>query len=138
VPEHHVDILEDIAEMEVSGRRVQALHTPGHASHHIAYLDSENGAVFTGDVGGVRIRNIPFVAAPTPPPDIDLPAWRKRLTRLRGLRPKRLYLAHYGVVDDPTWHFDALDARLGHAPSFLPLTVGVVRNAVRNVAKSKA
>jgi glyoxylase-like metal-dependent hydrolase (beta-lactamase superfamily II) len=103
----------------VSGRRVRAYHTPGHAWHHLAYLDAERRAVFTGDVGGVRMRNIPYVAAPTPPPDIDLPAWKQSIGRIRELEPRRLYLAHYGAVDDVAWHLDALEARLETLESWL-------------------
>jgi hypothetical protein len=50
--------------------------------------------------------------APTPPPDIDLPAWKTSLDRIRGLEADRFYLAHFGAVDDPTWHLDALETHL--------------------------
>ena len=56
--------------------RFSVAYTPGHASHHVAYLHEESGTVFCGDVGGVRIAQRAPVLAPTPPPDIDLPAWR--------------------------------------------------------------
>ena len=46
-------------------------YTPGHASHHVAYLHEPSGRAFTGDVAGVRIAE-GAVLAPTPPPDIDL------------------------------------------------------------------
>ena len=35
------------------GWRVAA--TPGHASHHVAYLREDEGWAFVGDVAGVRI-----------------------------------------------------------------------------------
>ena len=129
VPEQHVDVLEDVAELVVSGRRVQAHHTPGHASHHIAYVDADRRAVFTGDVGGVRVRNIPYVAAPTPPPDIDLPAWKHSLDRVRSVRPRRLYLAHYGAVDDPEWHLDNLEGRLDDMEAWLRGRLGSVTDS---------
>ena len=34
---------------------LEVLDTPGHASHHVAYLDPDAGDAFVGDVGGVLI-----------------------------------------------------------------------------------
>jgi glyoxylase-like metal-dependent hydrolase (beta-lactamase superfamily II) len=114
-----VEVVQDGAEIIVSGRTLVAYETPGHASHHIAYLDRERGAVFTGDVGGVRTGGASYVAAPTPPPDIDLPAWIKSLDQLRALKPRRLYLAHYGTADDPESHLDALGEQLAKTTTWL-------------------
>ena len=38
---------------EVEGFRVE--HVPGHASHHVAWLDLERGDAYVGDMAGVRI-----------------------------------------------------------------------------------
>jgi glyoxylase-like metal-dependent hydrolase (beta-lactamase superfamily II) len=50
---HRVVTVEDGAEIACGRRTLVALHTPGHASHHIAFHDAERGTEFTGDVGGV-------------------------------------------------------------------------------------
>jgi len=94
------------------GRRLVALHTPGHASHHVALHDPDSGDVYTGDVAGVRLANAPYVRPPTPPPDIDLDAWRASIARLRALDARRLFLTHFGAVTDVAWHLDELMARL--------------------------
>jgi len=96
----------------VDGRRLRALATPGHASHHHAWLDTATGSVFAGDIAGIRISALPFVFPPTPPPDIDLGQWRRSIERLRRLQPSRLYLGHFGPVEDIDWHLDDLLARL--------------------------
>src|SRR5207249_2172225 len=62
---------------EVLGR-FRVAYTPGHASHHVSYLHEPTGVAFTGDVTGVRIHD-GCILAPTPPPDIDLQAWRASL-----------------------------------------------------------
>jgi len=111
-PAHRVIPLDDGDCIEACGRVLRAVATPGHASHHHAYLDLGSGAVFTGDVAGIRINGRPYVFPPTPPPDLDLALWRQSLARLRALRPRRLYLTHFGPVDDPDWHFDDLLCRL--------------------------
>ena len=64
-------------------------YTPGHACHHVSYLHEPAARAFTGDVTGVRIGEGP-VLAPTPPPDIDLPAWRASLELIEGWRPRSL------------------------------------------------
>lgn len=112
VPEDRLVILQDGDEVRIGGRRLRAVDTPGHAVHHHAYHDPDAGLVFTGDVGGIRLERLPYVCAPTPPPDIDLAAWRRSLGRLRDLAPSRLLLTHFGGVDDPAWHLDDLAARL--------------------------
>jgi glyoxylase-like metal-dependent hydrolase (beta-lactamase superfamily II) len=48
----------------------EVAYTPGHASHHVAYL--HEGTAFVGDVGGVRIDPDSLTIPPTPPPDIDI------------------------------------------------------------------
>ena len=39
----------------VAGREIEVLYTPGHASHHVVYLDRSDRTAYVGDVGGVRI-----------------------------------------------------------------------------------
>jgi glyoxylase-like metal-dependent hydrolase (beta-lactamase superfamily II) len=94
------------------GRRLVAVHTPGHAVHHVALHDPATGDVYTGDVAGVRLGRAPHVRPPTPPPDIDLDVWRTSIERLRALAPTRLLLTHFGAVDDVAWHLDDLLTRL--------------------------
>jgi glyoxylase-like metal-dependent hydrolase (beta-lactamase superfamily II) len=89
----------------VDGWRVEA--TPGHASHHVAYLREETGWAFVGDVAGVRV--VPgFITPPTPPPDIDLDAWQASLDIVEGWRPTLLALTHFGAYDDVAEHIDRL------------------------------
>jgi glyoxylase-like metal-dependent hydrolase (beta-lactamase superfamily II) len=71
-------------------------YTPGHASHHVAYLHEPTATAFVGDVGGVRIGSGPVIA-PTPPPDIDLPAWRASLDQIEEWAPSRLAVTHFGA-----------------------------------------
>ncbi len=112
VPEERVVELSDGEELTVGTRTLRALDTPGHAHHHIAYYDAERGDVFTGDVAAVRLGGLPYVRPPTPPPELDLELWRRSVLRIRGLRPSRLLLTHFGSYDDADWHLDDLLARL--------------------------
>jgi glyoxylase-like metal-dependent hydrolase (beta-lactamase superfamily II) len=87
-------------------------YTPGHASHHVAFLHESSGSALVGDVAGVRIAPEAFVVAPTPPPDVDLEVWPESLARVREWRPSRLCLSHSGAVADVAEHLDAVLAAM--------------------------
>ena len=89
-------------------------YTPGHASHHVSYLHEPTGRAFTGDVAGVRIDD-GCVLAPTPPPDIDLEAWRASLELIEAWRPRSLAVTHFGSFDDVENHLAALRDQLDQA-----------------------
>lgn len=95
VPRERVTALADGDEVE--GMRV--LHTPGHAGHHVTYLDLESGDAYTGDAAGVRIGPSDLVLPPTPPPEVDLEAWSESLDKLEAAGPTRLHLTHFGAAD---------------------------------------
>jgi glyoxylase-like metal-dependent hydrolase (beta-lactamase superfamily II) len=80
----------------------------GHASHHVAYLHERSGTAFCGDVGGVRIAQDAPVLAPTPPPDIDLPAWSASLERIEQWAPTALAPTHFGRYGDVAEHLEQL------------------------------
>jgi glyoxylase-like metal-dependent hydrolase (beta-lactamase superfamily II) len=86
-------------------------YTPGHASHHVSYLHEPSGRAFTGDVAGVRIDG-GRVLAPTPPPDIDLQAWRASLDLLEDWGPRSLAVTHFGAYEDVAGQLAALRAHL--------------------------
>jgi glyoxylase-like metal-dependent hydrolase (beta-lactamase superfamily II) len=111
-PADRVVTLADGDELVCGGRTLTALHTPGHASHHIAFHDAERHTVFTGDVGGVRLDGATYVRPPTPPPDIDVEAWHVSVSRIRDARPRALDLTHFGRFDDPERHLVELLRRL--------------------------
>lgn len=104
-----IKAVDDRAKLSIGGRDWVAHHTPGHASHHIAWqLDD---VVFTGDVGGCRMGEGPVVP-PCPPPDIDPVAWRASIGRLRSLEASAFYLTHYGKISSTGAHLDQLGERL--------------------------
>lgn len=112
VPADRVHPLADGETVRIGGRTLRAHSTPGHAAHHLVLHEPEGGAVFTGDVAGVRLQGSSYVRPPTPPPDLDLDLWRESVGRIRSLRPRRLYPTHFGAFDDPDRHLDELLAHL--------------------------
>jgi glyoxylase-like metal-dependent hydrolase (beta-lactamase superfamily II) len=100
--------------VHATGDRVLGLDcfpSPGHASHHVCYLDGD-GTLYAGDAAGVRIQPSRFVLPPTPPPEFDLAAWESTLDELELRGPKRLALIHFGVAHDPPEHLAELRRRL--------------------------
>jgi len=86
-----------------------ALHTPGHAKHHIAW---ELGrTVFTGDVAGVKIGNGPVVP-PCPPPDINIEDWLGSIQLILDRDPQEIVLTHYGSRTNVHGHMKDLQEML--------------------------
>jgi glyoxylase-like metal-dependent hydrolase (beta-lactamase superfamily II) len=108
VPEDRVIPLTDGETQEAAGHVLSVLFSPGHASHHVAYWEPELGAVFTGDVGGVRMPGSDYVLPPAPPPDLAPDDWAISTDRLRQAGPRRLYLTHGGPFDDVSAHLEQL------------------------------
>jgi len=81
-------------------RGFRVAYTPGHASHHVAYLHEASATALVGDVAGVRIAPSEYTLMPTPPPDIDVEAWMDSLATIEAWRPERLALTHFGAHED--------------------------------------
>ena len=103
IPEERLIAIEDQKELHLGGQTFKAWHTPGHASHHIAW--QMGNKVFTGDVAGCKIQGGPVVP-PCPPPDINLDLWYDSIEIVRSLHPSTLYLTHFGEVTKPDEHLD--------------------------------
>src|SRR6476646_623241 len=90
---------------------LECFPSPGHASHHVCYLDGD-GTLYAGDAAGVRILPSSFVLPPTPPPEFDLAVWESTLDEIERRSPERLALIHFGVAEDPQRHLGELRERL--------------------------
>ena len=102
------------ANVHVVGSSVLGLEcfpTPGHAAHHVCYLDRD-GTLYAGDTAGVRIMPERPVWPVSPPPEIDLEAWERTIDELELRAPERLALIHFGVVDQPRDHLRRLRRNL--------------------------
>jgi glyoxylase-like metal-dependent hydrolase (beta-lactamase superfamily II) len=112
VPPENLTILEGGESLEVGSEKLDAMYTPGHASHHVTFFDNANGVAFAGDTAGIRIANGPYVMPATPPPDIDLEAWEKSFQAILERRPARLFLTHFGFAENPAEHIAKFRERL--------------------------
>ena len=94
------------------GRRLDAFHNPGHASHHVALVDSQTGDLYTGDAAGVFVPDTAEVRPATPPPDFDLDLALDSLRRMREAGPSRLLFSHFGPVTNVELVFDQSEEEL--------------------------
>jgi glyoxylase-like metal-dependent hydrolase (beta-lactamase superfamily II) len=91
--------------VDLAGRPLLCIDTPGHAKHHLTVYDERANACFTGDVFGLSYRdfdtaNGPFILPTTSPVQFDPPALHASIERLLALKPDAMYLTHYGRVEN--------------------------------------
>jgi glyoxylase-like metal-dependent hydrolase (beta-lactamase superfamily II) len=90
VPTHATRLLEDGDVLDLGGRRLQVLHTPGHSPDCICLLDQQNGLLFGGDT----VNTGPVYAHLD---DSDLQKFAESTERLAGLRDdvRRVFVCHF-------------------------------------------
>jgi len=112
VPADRVRILKGEERITAGGRELEVAYTPGHASHHVAYFDRSSRVAFVGDTAGIRRPDRDYIMPPTPPPDIDLDAWRVSEDRILSWDPDTLFLTHFGPFHGARIHFQEMTERL--------------------------
>jgi glyoxylase-like metal-dependent hydrolase (beta-lactamase superfamily II) len=104
VPAERVTESADGYVVELQGRPLLCVETPGHARHHQAIYDERTSACFTGDTFGLSYRELdtaagPFILPTTTPVQFDPVALHASIERLLSLKPEAMYLTHYGRVE---------------------------------------
>lgn len=95
----------DNFELSLNGRPLLFLDTPGHARHHFCVWDPTSRGIFSGDTFGLSYREFdtqygPFIFPTTTPVQFDPEALHASIDRLLSFNPERMYLTHYGCVED--------------------------------------
>jgi glyoxylase-like metal-dependent hydrolase (beta-lactamase superfamily II) len=81
-------------------RSLRVVHTPGHASHHVALVDDRAGAAFTGEAIGSFLPWGPAFRPALPPPEVDIDAAHASIDRIAAAHPTVLLTSHFGPVPD--------------------------------------
>jgi glyoxylase-like metal-dependent hydrolase (beta-lactamase superfamily II) len=123
VPRERLRSVSDGDTISLGGRSLEVLYTPGHASHHVALVDSQSGAVFTGDALGIHLPDVGVLRPATPPPDIDLELAVKSIERIRSRAETVLLFSHFGPVSE-------VDELCSLAASRLRKWAGIVKGAL--------
>ncbi len=79
-------------------RQLDVMYTPGHAVHHVSLVDSDSGALFTGDALGIHFPDVRVLRPATPPPDIDVELAVDSIERIRARAETALMFSHFGPV----------------------------------------
>lgn len=112
VPDANVHVLHGGERIQAGGRWLRVEYTPGHAKHHVSYLDEASGVAFVGDTLGIRRPPSTYVMPPAPPPDIDLKAWPESVRKILDWNPSFAFLTHFGPYDTVCAHAEELVSRL--------------------------
>lgn len=106
VDEHRVMAAKDNTQVDLGGRTLNFLDTPGHAWHHFCVHDPLSCGIFTGDTFGIAYPELgtaasPFIMPTTTPVQFEPDELKVSIQRLMSLTPERMYLTHYGMVTSP-------------------------------------
>lgn len=82
--------------LPLKGGELRVLATPGHAKHHVAFLDTAIQAVMAGDAAGVLLQGSQRLRPAVPPPDLDLGQLFASLELMRRSEPRQVLLSHFG------------------------------------------
>jgi glyoxylase-like metal-dependent hydrolase (beta-lactamase superfamily II) len=100
-PADRIRAVTDGSLIPLGDRTLEVLHTPGHASHHVALLDTASGSMFTGEAGGSYLPWATCYRPALPPPEVDVEAALASIERIRSRGPERLLATHFGAIEDP-------------------------------------
>lgn len=105
VPVDEMRVIEasDGFEVDLSGRKLKFLDTPGHARHHFCVWDQNSGSMFTGDTFGLSYRDFDtpgqvFIFPTTTPIQFDPDEMIKSIDRIMDYQPQRIMLTHFGAI----------------------------------------
>lgn len=89
--------------LDLAGRPLRCVHTPGHARHHLSVWDGRSRSWFCGDTFGVSYRELDsprgaFIVPSTSPVQFDPDALCASIRRILAEAPEAVYVAHYGRV----------------------------------------
>ena len=89
--------------LDLNGRPLRFLDTPGHARHHFCVFDEVSGGMFTGDTFGLSYREFDvagreFILPTTTPVQFEPEAAHASINLIMSHRPVAAYLTHYGRI----------------------------------------
>lgn len=89
--------------LDLNGRILLFLDTPGHARHHFCIFDELSRGVFTGDTFGISYREFDvdgreFIFPTTTPVQFEPNAAHDSIDLIMSHHPRAAYLTHYGRV----------------------------------------
>lgn len=96
VPAENVHAIEDGDVIE----GFEAIHTPGHSGHHMAFFHAQSQTMLSGDVAGQSLAPHHLTLLSTPPPEISVELWLESIDRIAERYPSTLALTHGSRITD--------------------------------------
>lgn len=87
-------VLKDGDTIDLGGRKITVLHTPGHSPGHICFWEADRGYLFTGDL---VYKDTLFAYYPSTDPQ----AYLASLKKIAALPAKRIFPAHHSLDIQP-------------------------------------
>jgi len=115
IPPDRLRAVRDGDPLDLGGRVLRFLDSPGHAPHELTILDEKNRCVYTGDAAGLYFPGDEILIPITPAPSFDLDQNLAVFRRLIALRPRALLFSHYGPHERPE---EALRRQLVQYPAW--------------------
>jgi glyoxylase-like metal-dependent hydrolase (beta-lactamase superfamily II) len=100
VPAARMRSLSDGDRVPLGDRYIEAIYTPGHASHHVALADSHTGGIFVGDALGVFLPDVRILRPAMPPPEFDLEQAVASVERIAARQPPVILFSHFGPAKE--------------------------------------
>jgi glyoxylase-like metal-dependent hydrolase (beta-lactamase superfamily II) len=102
-----VDTANDKYIVDLAGRKLLCIDTPGHARHHMTIYDEKSGGFFTGDTFGLSYREFDtkqgaFILPTSTPVQFEPEALHASIDRMLSFKPKQMFLTHFGRVAEVT------------------------------------
>ncbi|HZD38962.1 MAG TPA: MBL fold metallo-hydrolase [Actinomycetes bacterium] len=107
-----IKAVEDGEVIDLGGRRLELLHAPGHARHHMGVFEPDAGTLFAGDGAGVLLPGSSTLRPATPPPDFDRDQAVRSLRTFAARSPAHLVLTHFGPISPPAERLAEAEERL--------------------------
>ncbi len=86
--------------LDLGVRKLEVVHTPGHAPHHLCLMDSRTRAVFVGEALGHFLPDTGLLVPSIPLPMVDLKAIFRSINRIQRLNPDMLIFSQFGHSPD--------------------------------------
>jgi glyoxylase-like metal-dependent hydrolase (beta-lactamase superfamily II) len=140
IPAERVLSTEDQMTIDLAGRSLKFIDTPGHARHHHCIFDERSRGFFTGDTFGLSYREFDTAKGPwqiptTTPVQFEPEAMRASVNRLLTFAPEWVYLTHYGRVGEPA---RLAELMLGQMDEMVALAIDIAATTSDNAQRHEA
>ncbi len=98
VAQERVRPVADGEAVDLGGRELEVVYTPGHAPHHMCLLDSRTRTLFTGEALGHYLPDTGLLVPSIPLPMLEVEASFRSISRIQGLDPRLLVFSQFGTA----------------------------------------